>query len=217
VIPADRPDDGVVVHPSPPSAPDEAIAVLERVGLATVSSALPPVTLRARVLDGHALHRIGGRGAVAGTVVTAWNVWGRTPINAQLFEMLRPGDVLVVAGDTSRALWGDLATSRAMQRGARAAIVDGCARDVDAVAATGFSVWAARIYVGEGARAGGPGAINVPVTVRGAIVEPGDVVVADGDGIGFVPRAMLDDVVAAAEARDREDRQVLDDLSGRGS
>jgi regulator of RNase E activity RraA len=200
------------VRPSPPAASADAIAALERVGLATVSSALPPVTLRARVLDGHSLHRIGGRGAIAGTVVTSWNVWGRSPINSQLFELLRPGDVLVASGDTSRALWGDLATHRAMRRGARAAIVDGCARDVDAVAATGFSVWAARIYVGEGSRTGGPGAVNVPITVRGATVEPGDVVVADGDGIGFIPRAMLDDVVAAALVRDAEDRGVLDDL-----
>ena len=95
----------------------------------------------------------------------------------------------------------------------RAAIVDGCARDVDAVAATGFSVWAARIFVGEGSRTGGPGAINVPLTIRGALVEPGDVVVADGDGIGFIPRAMLDEVVAAAEDREREDRRVLAELA----
>jgi 4-hydroxy-4-methyl-2-oxoglutarate aldolase len=173
---------------------------------------MAPVTLRTRVLDGHALHRVGGRGVVAGTVVTAWNVWGSAALNATLFEMLRPGDVLVVAGDTSRALWGDTATRRAMNRSARAAIIDGSVRDVDAIAATGFSVWAARIFVGEGSRTGGPGAINVPLTVRGAIVEPGDVVVADSDGIGFVPRAQLDDIVAAAMERDRQDRQVLADL-----
>ena len=207
------PDGEVVVNPSPPPAPAEALATLERIGLATASSALPPMVLRARVLDGHAFHRIGGRGAIAGTVVTAWNVWGRSPLNAKLFEMLRPGDVLVVAGDTSRALWGDVATHRAMRREVRAAIVDGCVRDVDAVAATGFSVWAARIFVGEGSRTGGPGAINVPLTIRGLSVEPGDVVVADGDGIGFLPRAMLDEIVAAAEDREREDRRVIAELA----
>ena len=201
------------VHDSPPPASSEAVATLQRIGLATASSALSPVVLRARVLDGHALQRVSGRGAIAGTVVTAWNVWGSSPDNATLFRMLRPGDVLVVAGDTSRALWGDTATRRALRRSARAAIVDGCVRDVDAVAETGFSVWAARIFVGEGSRTGGPGAINVPLVVQGAIVEPGDVVVADGDGVGFFPRAMLDEIVAAAETRDAEDRRVVAELA----
>jgi 4-hydroxy-4-methyl-2-oxoglutarate aldolase len=69
--------------------------------------------------------------------------------------------------------------------------------------------------VGEGSRTGGPGAINVPISIRGAVVEPGDVVVADSDGIGFIPRAILDDVVKIAEARDAEDRAILAELSRR--
>jgi regulator of RNase E activity RraA len=103
-----------------------------------------------------------------------------------------------------------------LRRGVRAAIVDGCARDVDAVRDLGFSVWASRIFVGAGAREGGPGAINVALTVAGAVVEPGDVVVADGDGIGFIPRALLDDVAAAAERREREDREVIAQLDASG-
>jgi 4-hydroxy-4-methyl-2-oxoglutarate aldolase len=205
------------VRQSSPAAPADVVAALERMGLATVSSGMTPVVLRARVLDGHALHRIGGDGAVAGTAVTAWNVWGRSPLTTVLFEMLRPGDVLVLAGDTSRALWGDVATQRALRRGVRAAIVDGCARDVDSVRDSGFSAWAARIFVGEGARSGGPGAINVPLTVRGAVVEPGDVVVADGDGIGFIPRALLADVAAAAERREREDSETRAQLDADGA
>jgi 4-hydroxy-4-methyl-2-oxoglutarate aldolase len=204
------------VRASPPAASADVVAALERMGLASVSSGMPPVVLRSRVLDGHALHRIGGHGAVAGTAVTAWNVWGRSPLTTVLFEMLRPGDVLVLAGDTSRALWGDVATQRAMRRGVRAAIVDGCARDVDSVRDTGFSAWATRIFVGEGERSGGPGAINVPLSVRGAVVEPGDVVVADGDGIGFIPRALLDDVVAVAERREREDSEARAHLDAGG-
>ena len=204
----------MTVHNSPPPPDAAAIDALQRYGLATVSSALAPDVLRARVLDGHALRRVSGAGIVVGPVVTAWNVWGSAPLNATLFEMLRPGDVVVVAGDTSRALWGDNATRRALRVSARASIVDGNVRDVDAIAATGFSVWAKRVFVGEGARTGGPGAINVPLTVRGAVVEPGDVVVADGDGIGFVPRACLDDVIAAAEARSIEDRRVMEEAEG---
>jgi regulator of RNase E activity RraA len=200
------------VNESPPPISPEAIAVLERVGLATASAALSPVVLRARVLDGHALRRVGGAGVVAGTVVTAWNVWGSSPLTPQLFELARPGDILVVAGDTSRALWGDIAARRALQREVRAVVVDGSVRDVDAIAASGLHVWARRIFVGEGSRSGGPGAINVPITVCGAIVEPGDAVVADGDGVGFLPRARVDEIVAAAEAREREDRRAVDQL-----
>jgi 4-hydroxy-4-methyl-2-oxoglutarate aldolase len=201
-----------LVHDSPPPVDPATIACLQRVGLATASSSLPPLVLRARVLDGHALHRISGHGAVAGTVVTAWNVWGSSPLNPVLFQMLRPGDVLVVAGDTTRALWGDLATQRARNRSVRAAIVDGSVRDVDAIRESGLSVWAKRIFVGDGPRNGAPGAINVPVTVDGAVVEPGDVVLADGDGIGFLPRAMVDAIAVAADARDAHDRAVLEQL-----
>jgi regulator of RNase E activity RraA len=197
------------VYESPPPLSVDTRRALEAFGLATACVALPPVDVRARVLGADVLHRVSGRGCVAGAAVTAWNVWGNSAMTQELFQMTRPGDVLVLAGDTVRALWGENATHRALPRGVRAAIVDGVVRDVDAIRETAFSLWAARVHIGEGERFAAPGVINAPMTVKGAVVEPGDAVVADADGIGFLPRAMLDDLLRSAETRHRTDLEIV--------
>ena len=117
-------------------------------------------------------------------------------------ELLQPGDVLVVdgEGDVSRALVGEIMMTTARVRGAVAFVMDGAIRDVDAFEEHRFPCWARGVSL-RGPYKDGPGSINVPVTIGGMRVQPGDVIVGDSDGIVAVPVALASEV--AAEARDK--------------
>lgn len=123
----------------------------------------------------------------------ARTVWTRAGDNRALHEALakvRPGEVIVINGhgDVNRALMGELIAERARSRGCVGMVIDGAARDVDALAEIGFGVWA-RAVSPAGPYKDGPGYVDVPVAVGGVVCHPGDLVVADDDGVVIVPAA----------------------------
>ncbi|MDA2810044.1 RraA family protein [Nocardiopsis sp. RSe5-2] len=103
-------------------------------------------------------------------------------------DMLRPGDVLVVdqSGDHARSCFGGLVSFTAKARGAVGAVIDGSVNDHDETLAYGFPVLSRGFSPLTTRISGIEGAINVPVTVGGAVVHPGDVVFADSDGAAFL-------------------------------
>jgi 4-hydroxy-4-methyl-2-oxoglutarate aldolase len=112
------------------------------------------------------------------------------------------GQVLVFTngGSSQGALWGDVACGFAMKKRVAGAVVDGAVRDTDAIREMGFPVWATAISV-EHPEKRGPGAVNVPVVLGGVLVEPGDIVVGDADGVLVIPRKLLAHAVEGAEKR----------------
>lgn len=109
-------------------------------------------------------------------------------------RMLQPGDVLVVdaEGDLSRALFGEIMMSVAKSKGAVAAVINGAIRDVDAFEEAKFPCWAKGVNL-RGPYKEGPGALNVPVTVGGMLINPGDIVLGDSDGVvSFSPKQALE-------------------------
>lgn len=119
----------------------------------------------------------------------------------QALALARPGDVLVVDGGgyPSRALIGELIAHRAINRGIAGMIIDGAVRDVPALQEAGFPVWA----IGSspaGPYKSGPYRVGTAVSVGGAVVHPGDVVVADADGVIVVPLAEAARTLAGARA-----------------
>ncbi len=120
----------------------------------------------------------------------------------RVLDTVRAGEVVVLAAPApwSAALVGELLVLQARTRGAAALLVDGAVRDVDELMALGLPVWA-RTVCAAGAAKDEPGALHVPVIVGGVRIEPGDLVVLDGDGVVVVARARRHDVLAAAEAR----------------
>ena len=101
----------------------------------------------------------------------------------------QPGDVLVIngQGDLSRALIGDLIGQIMVNKGVLGAIIDGATRDAETLAAQGLVIFA-RAATPAGPFKNGPGVIGAPVAVGGVVVSPGDIVVADADGVVIVPR-----------------------------
>jgi 4-hydroxy-4-methyl-2-oxoglutarate aldolase len=125
------------------------------------------------------------------------------------------GAALVVDVGDVRELgyWGEVLTTAAESRGLVGLVIDGCVRDVAALADHGFPVFSTGLAL-PGATKKLPGHLDRPAVVGDVDVEPGDWVVGDGDGVVVVPGASLHDVVAAGRARAEKERGYFDSLRG---
>jgi 4-hydroxy-4-methyl-2-oxoglutarate aldolase len=119
---------------------------------------------------------------------------------------VQPGEVMVLTMPEPRpvALVGDLLATQAKVQGAAAILVDAAVRDVDELAELGLPIWARWVRV-RGAAKDVPGAIGQPVTVGGATIRNGDVIVLDADGVAVVEQERVEEVLEAS--RDRAERE----------
>jgi 4-hydroxy-4-methyl-2-oxoglutarate aldolase len=122
-------------------------------------------------------------------------------------SVVQPGDVLVLTMPEPEpfALVGDLLATQAQAQRAAAILVDGAVRDVEELVELGLPIWARFVSI-RGAGKDVVGAIDETVTVGGQRIEPGDVVVLDADGAAVVPRARVEEVLAAS--LEREEREA---------
>ncbi|RDV00924.1 RraA family protein [Trinickia dinghuensis] len=140
-----------------------------------------------------------GKSTMAGTAVTLRSRGGDNLTFLRALDVCRPGDVLVIdaGGDLNNAVVGGILTFYAASVGLAGVIVDGAIRDVAEIRSRDFPVYASGV-THRGPYKDGPGEINVPVSVGGMVVNPGDIVVGDQDGLLAIPPADAEDVIEKA-------------------
>ncbi len=130
-----------------------------------------------------------------------------------MIDAAGPGSVVVIAADGAPySTWGGMASCAAKLKGVAGLVVDGGVRDLEEIVEFDFPVFARHMVPTTGRTRLKVEAIDVPVTVDGVRVGPGDVIVADGTGIVCLPKERATEIVDLAEAYDADDKAALTDL-----
>ena len=195
--------DNVVVT-NPPRASLEDVNTIARFGVATIHEAMG----RSGLLS-PSLRPIQADTRVAGTAVTVTCWPGDNLMIHAAIEQCQPGDILVVTttSESSDGAFGELFATSLQHRGVRGLVTTTGVRDTAELRAMGFPVWSTGVSA-QGTVKATAGSVNVPVSIGRTMVRPGDVIVADDDGVLSVPRGAVGEAMRASEAREVKEAEA---------
>jgi 3-hexulose-6-phosphate synthase/6-phospho-3-hexuloisomerase len=158
------------------------------------------------------IRKLTGSGRVVGRAVTVRAYPGDWSKPVEAIDIAQKGDIIVIdAGGTGKAVWGELASQSCKVKGVVAVVIDGFARDIEDTEKIKFPVFAcgARPAAGEPK---GFGEINVPITCGGVDVKPGDFIVCDSDGVVVVPKEEAVEIANRAQDISERENRVREEI-----
>jgi len=178
-------------------APLELVEAFAKLPVANVSDAMHRVTAA-----GPSLRPMHTSGGMAGVALTVRCRPGDNLMLHKAIDMAQPGDIIVcdAGGDLTNSLMGELMLAYAIKRGVAGFVLNGAIRDLDAIKAVNLPMFAAGV-THRGPYKDGPGEINVAISLAGMVIEPGDIVIGDADGVLCVPLADADDILKKTQAK----------------
>ena len=202
---------GYRVHAFAKRVSPELVAAFRDLPVANVSDVMARLSG-----GGPALHMCHGGGVLSGSALTVRTRPGDNLMIHKAIDIAAPGDVVVVdaGGDLTNAVVGELMVAHARYRGVAGFVIHGAIRDATAIRGGTFPVFATGISH-RGPYKDGPGSVNAPISLAGMIVDPGDLILGDEDGVVAVPRDDAQDIHDAAVAKAAaEDKQMQETLRG---
>lgn len=195
---------GIPRHPSAPQADASVLETLRGIAVALLSDNLHRAIGSAGVLPYHRPR------PMAGTAVTVRTRGGDNLAILRAYEYCRPGDVMVVdcGGEIANAVVGGILTYYGATIGLSGMVIDGAIRDVAEIRERDFPVYA-RAVTHRGPYKDGPGEINVPVCIGGMVVNPGDIVVGDQDGLLAFSPSEAGPLIERAQAQARKEADTM--------
>ncbi|HEY0000239.1 MAG TPA: 4-carboxy-4-hydroxy-2-oxoadipate aldolase/oxaloacetate decarboxylase [Actinoplanes sp.] len=186
------------------------MAALREAGVATVHEAAGRIGL-----VGPAIQARQNGAAIAGPAITVSCHPGDNLMIHAAVEVCRPGDVLVVTttSPSTDGMFGDLLATSLRARGVIGLVIDAGVRDIATLREMGFPVWSRAVHA-QGTVKASPGSVNVPVVADGQIVRPGDIVVADDDGVLALPASVGPAAAEAAAKRLANEEAKRQTLAG---
>ena len=186
-----------------------SVAELAKYGVATIHEAMGRTGLLAPYM-----RPIYPGAKACGTAVTIFAHPGDNWMLHVAAEMLQPGDIAVLGTSSANAdgMFGDLLATSFRARGGAGLVIDAACRDTAELMAMGFPVWSKAVN-GKGTVKATVGSVNTPIICAGALIHPGDVIVADDDGVVVVPKARAAEVAAAAARREAKEAAVRERLA----
>lgn len=160
------------------------------------------------------LARYNRRGKLVGTAVTVKTRPGDNLMIYKAMLEIQPGHVLVVdaGGDLSNAVMGEIRKRYLQQHGCAGVVIDGAIRDVVAFEEDDFPCYA-RGHIHRGPYKDGPGEVNVPVSIGGQVIHPGDLIVGDEDGVVSFPLADAEALIARARAHADKEARIMAEIA----
>jgi regulator of RNase E activity RraA len=163
------------------------------------------------VAGGSRLRPLHAGGILAGPAVTVKTRPGDNLMIHKALDIAEPGDVVVVdaGGDLTNALIGELMLAHAEKRGLAGIVINGAVRDYGAIRVGSYPVFAAGV-THRGPYKDGPGEVNVTIAIDGMVIEPGDLILGDDDGLVSVPFALVDEIYQAARKKHEAETKQME-------
>ena len=158
------------------------------------------------------------QGVLSGPAFTVKTRPGDNLMVHKALDIAAPGDVVVVdaGGELTNSIVGEIMITYAMKRGLAGLVINGSIRDSDAVRRLAFPVYAAGV-THRGPLRSGPGEIGRAIAFDGMVIEPGDLIIGDGDGVLCIPFDEVDEVYQAAFAKNKVEDRILAELKAGGT